>query len=498
MVTFHPQCPTLLSVIKLTVFPSIAKWSYSTKSGETSMANRPIGIGEPAPWFSAIFDDNPDAFLFDELAGRYIVLFFYCSASRPDVAEVFARIDGLNDLFDNEYALFLGINKDPVHNLVRERHAGRRNIWDPNGGLSRLYGIADQSAAAMAFIISPTLQIIDRIPLNEPVEFVNRVVSALRSHLPSPMSNPPILIVPQLFDSSLCRELIDVFDSTGGRETGFAANIDGQVVSQIDHKIKRRFDCAIADEELRLRIKDVLERRLLIMVYRAFQFRTTWIERYMVGCYDGASGGYFRPHRDNTTSHTAHRRFALTINLNEDYEGGDLRFPEFGPQSYRPPPGGALVFSCSLLHEAMPVASGRRYAFLSFLCNEAKPVGLRGISPVQRSTLAASLKLPPGPSVAIRIAHDPAVKSSGNYAAELRAGFIGASGWNVQSAAVMNPALAPPTGLGVLVADPVKLTPMEKVLVEALTRAEIAHDVLPNCWMDVGIGLLVVRPIGTE
>jgi predicted 2-oxoglutarate/Fe(II)-dependent dioxygenase YbiX len=85
-----------------------------------------------------------------------------------------------------------------------------------------------------------------------------------------------------------------------------------------------------------------------------------------------AEGGFFRAHRDNTTKGTAHRRFAVTINLNTgEYEGGVLRFPEFGRQTYEAPAGGAIVFSCSLLHEAKPVTRGVRYAFLPFLYDEA-------------------------------------------------------------------------------------------------------------------------------
>ena len=61
----------------------------------------------------------------------------------------------------------------------------------------------------------------------------------------------------------------------------------------------------------------------------------------------------------------------ITINLNAgDYDGGDLRFPEYGGRTYRAPTGGAVVFSCSLLHEATPVTRGKRYAFLPFLYNE--------------------------------------------------------------------------------------------------------------------------------
>jgi hypothetical protein len=61
----------------------------------------------------------------------------------------------------------------------------------------------------------------------------------------------------------------------------------------------------------------------------------------------------------------------VTINLNDDYDGGDLRFPEFGSRTYRAEPGGAVIFSCSLLHEATPVTRGRRYATLPFLYDDA-------------------------------------------------------------------------------------------------------------------------------
>ena len=95
------------------------------------------------------------------------------------------------------------------------------------------------------------------------------------------------------------------------------------------------------------------------------------MERYLVACYESEKGGFFRPHRDSTTKGTAHRRFAVTINLNaEEFEGGNLRFPEFGSATYRAPTGGAVVFSCSVLHEATPVTKGTRFAFLPFLYDD--------------------------------------------------------------------------------------------------------------------------------
>ena len=56
------------------------------------------------------------------------------------------------------------------------------------------------------------------------------------------------------------------------------------------------------------------------------------------------------------------------MNLNTDeYDGGELLFPEFSDDLYNPPAGSALIFSASLLHEAAPVRRGRRYVALSFL-----------------------------------------------------------------------------------------------------------------------------------
>lgn len=107
------------------------------------------------------------------------------------------------------------------------------------------------------------------------------------------------------------------------------------------------------------------------MIKRALQFEATRIERWLIACYDAADAGHFRPHRDYTTACTAHRKFAVTIKPNSDqYEGGALCFPEFGPATYQAPTGGAVVFSCSLLHEAQAVTKGKRYAFLPFLYDD--------------------------------------------------------------------------------------------------------------------------------
>jgi peroxiredoxin len=341
-----------------------------------------LSAGEPAPWFSAATgSDHADMIAFDELAGRYVVLFFFGSAARSDVAETLAALGHHNDLFDRKRALLLGISNDPDdfnQGRVRPHDPSQLFLLDSSGIAAKQYGLADPATAVVAtairpvaFILSPALQIIEIVPLAEPAGFVTQVASLLSELLANPprSQNAPVLIVPHIFDRAFCRQLVDLYDTMGGRELGAIEN-EGKIVERFDPKFKKRLDYYISDQHALQRTRQLLERRLLPMVYRAFQFSTTRIERYLVGCYDAETGGYFRPHRDNTMPAVAHRRFAVTINLNEGSEGGHLCFPEFGQQTYSTPPGDAIVFSCSLLHEVMPVTRGRRYAFLSFFYDE--------------------------------------------------------------------------------------------------------------------------------
>jgi predicted 2-oxoglutarate/Fe(II)-dependent dioxygenase YbiX len=183
--------------------------------------------------------------------------------------------------------------------------------------------------------------------------------------------NAPVLIVPRIFEPEICQRLIAVYEAGGGQPSGVMRDVGGRTVGVLDD-FKRRRDFTVEDPALRQELLTRISRRLVPEVAKVFQFRATRIERHIVACYDAAEGGYFRPHRDNETLGTAHRKFACSINLNaEAFEGGDLRFPEFGRRTYRPPTGGAVVFACGLQHEATPVTRGRRYAFLPFLYDEA-------------------------------------------------------------------------------------------------------------------------------
>ncbi len=209
-----------------------------------------------------------------------------------------------------------------------------------------------------------------------PVDQLERLLDLLR-RLPDPSLHggfeapAPVLVLPRVLEHELCQQLVAAYEARGGQESGFMVERDGKTVGVYDHAAKRRRDYEIEDEALRAALRARVSRRIAPEIQKAFQFNATRIERYIVACYDSTEGGHFKAHRDNTTPGTAHRRFAVTINLNDAFDGGALWFPEFGSRRYRPPIGGAVVFSCSLLHEATPVTRGVRYATLPFLYDDA-------------------------------------------------------------------------------------------------------------------------------
>lgn len=183
----------------------------------------------------------------------------------------------------------------------------------------------------------------------------------------------PILFVPQIFEPALCQRLIDCHDADGGQRSGFTRIQNGIAVPAYDDSYKIRSDYAVADPALRDLLAERLRTRLLPEIERIFGYRATRTERWLVTRYDGAEGGFIRAHRDNAHASVAHRVLSCTINLNaEDYEGGELRFPEISLQAHRPLTGGAFIFDSSLLHEVIPVRHGQRYAFVTFFYDEKR------------------------------------------------------------------------------------------------------------------------------
>ena len=348
------------------------------------MARTILRVGDPAPWFIGRTTTS-DEYHFHTVAGRYIVVSFFGSAQQATAREFLGTVTGeLRRRFDDTFLTFYGVSIDPLDaGSLRESIPGIRYFLDFDRRISALYGAADDAGdtdrvtyRSLTLVLDPRMRVCSVVPWIDPATHVAQLRDVLDGLPPLPRDEPaPVLVLPRVFEPELCRELIGLYETNGGSESSFMRQMGEKTVPVLDYGFKRRTDFFFEDQpefvSIRKRIDSRLKGRLVPEVEKAFQFQITRIERYLVACYDAGVGGFFRPHRDNTTRGTMHRKFACTINLNaDDYDGGDLRFPEFGQRSYRAPTGGAVVFSCSLLHEAQPVTRGTRYAFLPFFYDD--------------------------------------------------------------------------------------------------------------------------------
>lgn len=336
----------------------------------------PLPIGAPVPWFAAPTDVNP-RYQFHTAAGRWILLAFLGSLRAPQVATFVNTLRARRTLFDDRAASFFGVGVDPAEeSLLVTELPGLRYFRDYDRNVSRAFGAArdgDTAYRPFVLLLDRTLRVTDIAPIAQGCDIFDRLAARLGADADPPITDhPPVLIAPRIFEPELCARLIAYFHNATPQPSGFMREVDGRTVAVLDHSFKSRNDATIDDEALRLETQARVRERLIPMVERAFGWRATRMERYIVARYAADEDGHFNPHRDNTTRGTAHRKFAVTINLNaEGYDGGDLRFPEFGQRTFRAPTGGAVVFGCSLLHEATRVTRGERFAFLPFLYDEA-------------------------------------------------------------------------------------------------------------------------------
>jgi peroxiredoxin len=342
---------------------------------DSKSAENPINLGDPVPLFSApsLAGGLSDLHV---SAGRWVVLSFLGSPDDPRVDREIAALAQLGDLIDDDHLAVKAIFTAPPTDAAKYALLGGKGfafLVDHGGAIGRAYG-AHQMPRTV--VLDPMLRAIANIPWDYPQGHAQSVVGLLRG-LPKvddsagvPLT-APALIVPRVFDFPFCDFLIDFYNNNASEESGFLYDTQGKTATVLDYRLKRRRDVAVARPELREVVRDQIVRRLLPEIERFFQFEATRMDRYVVACYDSAVGGHFHRHRDNVNAGAAHRRFALTVNLNTDYDGGDLIFPEFGRRTYRAPPGGAILFSCGALHQVMPVTRGKRYAFLAFLYGEA-------------------------------------------------------------------------------------------------------------------------------
>ena len=337
-----------------------------------------IRLGDPVPPFEARTVTGASVALHVD-AGRWVVLAFLGSLAEPRAARELAEILSEAPLFTEDHVVFYGVLSAPPPPEALQRLAAISGpamvfVADYDGRIGASYG-AD--AAPRTLVLDPLQRVIADIGWDHPSGHAATLRGLLRD-LPSVDQSAgvplwaPALIVPRVLDFDLCDFLVRLYEAMGGEDSGFLLDRNGRTATVVDHRLKSRRDLLIVDPQLRNTMREQIVRRLLPAVERFFGFTATRMDRYLVSCYDAAERGHFFRHRDNLNAGAVHRRFAVSINLNRDYEGCDLIFSEFGRRTYRPPVGGAVVFSCGMLHEVTPITRGKRYAFVPFLYGESE------------------------------------------------------------------------------------------------------------------------------
>src|SRR6185312_7891653 len=329
---------------------------------------------------------------FDPFPGRTILLAFLGSLADPASESALAALESNRPLVDDGKAAFFAVVSEPGSwpEIGLEARFPSIVFLTDGGEMARAFG-ADSSWV----VLDPMLRVIGAGPLKE----ADRALALLSaSASPNQGSGPcpwaPILSLSDVFEPELCRHLVECFERGGGRETGFMQDEGGRGIENFDHEWKRRRDCHLTDARLIANLRARIGRRICPEIRKAFQMRLTGIERDLVARYDSETGGHFGPHRDDTGMSVAHRRFAVSINLNADFDGGEISFPEYSARSFKPAPGTAIVFSASILHQVSRVTRGRRYVFLTFLFDEeaerVRQANLRAMQEQRKAPAAAS------------------------------------------------------------------------------------------------------------
>jgi len=318
---------------------------------------------------------GPYSFFFDKFPGRYLVLCFYQEA-RDAVGQATLRdLHEHRKLVEKKKLVFICISSNPAEktelNLTQD-FPSLTFLWDADASVKRSYGVG---RIRVWIILDPMQRVLDVIPFRPDGSDRQHLFAFLNKLSPPSRASgfdvqAPFLLLPNVFEPEFCRYLIDIFNRDGGRESGFMRETGGKAVETFDASVKRRRDYTITDEVLMEEIKARIARRVGPMMVTAFQFKPSRVERYLIACYSAEDAGHFAAHRDNTVKATEHRRFAASLFLNDDFEGGGLAFPEFSEQQIRGPVGAAVIFSSSLLHCVSKVTRGRRYAFLPFIHDE--------------------------------------------------------------------------------------------------------------------------------
>ncbi|WP_435418656.1 redoxin domain-containing protein [Parerythrobacter aurantius] len=356
--------------------------SYQLASPALAPYVQPLWPGALAmPVASRDEDGRPISLADDHLSGCAMLLVFLGDPYSEQAEALLRALAGLEERFlaAGAAALAISASSDAARNKALKRATGFP--WsiacDASGALFASYGLhKGHDLANRLVLLTPYRQVRTwfdfdgnaRPTLETIMEMLDNAQAAEELRWSPP--HAPVLIVPNVLSAEECGRLVESVET----DTPFMIRRPqpGEVAGNYripvyEYDRQDRVDLIIKDQNTLAFLDERIFGRVVPMIKKALSFDVTRREDLHIARYVGAREGNAIGHRDNTSPPGAHRRFALSMSLNDDYEGGGIAFREFSPRGYRVPAGTAMVFSSSLLHEVEETTAGVRYNLISHL-----------------------------------------------------------------------------------------------------------------------------------
>lgn len=345
----------------------------------------PIKLGAFALPFN-LYDENGRALTTDDdfLAGKYLILIFVSQFDndlvQQELAGFAAQTDKLQSL--NAIPLIISASSDAAQNksFKRKLRLELPILGDPSGAVHAAYGLhkgsTDPRASVLcSVLLTPLGQIRSYLDASNTKGHAEQMVEQLQNAAVAAEAqwqppHAPVLMIPKVLQPEECAALIQSVEnnSTFAVDKNEWKEATGNVaVPLYEYDRQDRMNLFIRDQSAISFIDERLATRVNPMIKKVFAFDVKQREELHIARYEGTRGGMHMGHRDNITPETSNRRFAISVSLSDDYEGGEICFREFSSRGYRGPIGTATIFSSSLLHEVMETTKGVRHVLISHL-----------------------------------------------------------------------------------------------------------------------------------
>lgn len=309
-----------------------------------------LRAGEPFPDFVLPAMGGANRLFYEQYCGKPALLIISASPKSFEALEGMENANLTILVFGKSR---LGSSGGPVINLPERL----REKLDANAAKATKAVLLNSRLRIEQIFDTPSPELLEEVAMQiKPLREVGRIVTGAA----------PVLFADSIIEPALPQALIEMHQSENF-ESRMNRGIGNEQELKVDPRVKSRRDHPLVDQGLIQQLNTEIARKLIPVITRSFHFKPSRFEGYKIVAYKSNDNGCFGLHRDNVAPEVRHRRLALSVNLNTDFEGGELFFPEYSADLYRPEAGSAIVFSGSLLHGVRPVTSGVRYALITFL-----------------------------------------------------------------------------------------------------------------------------------